>query len=280
VKRSDSHKKISADAMSAIQQKQTLPLSPDRGEDPNRSLHIASRAQSSFRGEPPTRYYVGIAIIAGLLVFAGFARSYYLRPLFGFSFLPLFLHLHGIVMTSWFVLFIVQSRLIAAHRIDLHRRLGIFGAVLAPLMFVMTCAVAIRAGRRGLNPFPEAMTAPAFLLLNLGVMATFLILVIAALWLRRRSEFHKRLMVMATISLMGAVFSRLPVEFVETGGLWTNIALEESFVLACVIVDIVRTRRLHPAFLWGGLFTMASYPGLVWVGNTSAWARLAAWILR
>jgi hypothetical protein len=266
--------------MTATQQKQTMRVSPGSDEDPNKSLHIASREQRSFPGEPSTRFYTGIAIIAALLVFVGFARSYYLRPLFGFSFLPLFLHLHGFLMTSWFVLFIVQSRLIAAHRIDLHRRLGILGAVLAPLMFVMTCTVAIRAGRRGLNPFPEAMTAPAFLLLNIGVMATFLTLVIAALWLRRRSEFHKRLMVLATISLMGAVFSRLPLEFVETGGLWTNIALEETFVLACVIVDTARIRRLHPAFLWGGFFTMASYPGLVWIGNTSAWGRMAAWILR
>jgi hypothetical protein len=266
--------------MSATQQKQPSPLSPNPGEDPNQSLHIEPRAQRSLGTESATRFYTGVAIIAALLVFVGFARSYYLRPLFGFSFLPLFLHLHGLVMTSWFVLFIVQSRLIAAHRIDLHRRLGIFGAILAPSMFVITCAVAIRAGRRGLNPFPEAMTAPAFLLLNIGVMATFLSLVIVALWMRRRSDFHKRLMMLATISLMGAVFSRLPVEFIETGGLWTSIALEEIFVLACVIVDTARIHRLHPAFLWGGLFTMASYPGLVWIGNTSAWARMAGWMLR
>jgi len=51
------------------------------------------------------RFYLSIAVASTLLVFAGFARTYYLRRVFGFPALPGFLHLHGLVMSLWFVLF-------------------------------------------------------------------------------------------------------------------------------------------------------------------------------
>jgi hypothetical protein len=226
------------------------------------------------------RFYLSIAAGSTLLVFAGFARSYYLRTAFGFPALPGFLRLHGLVMTLWFVLFFVQAWLITVHRTRLHRQLGVFGVGLALLMVAVTGTVVIRAARRGFTAFPETVKWPGFLLLSLGIVLTFAALFCAAVLLRRRTAIHKRLMVLASLSIWGPAISRLPLHFIEAGSLWTSIALGDACVLTCVAVDSFRNRRLDPAFLWGGLLILCSHPLLIWIGNTSTWARMATWLLR
>ena len=76
-------------------------------------------------------FYLSMSIAAVITVFAGFAPTYYLRPYFNTSPLMPLLHLHGMVFTSWLALFLVQTTLVAAHRTDIHRRLGILGGVIA-----------------------------------------------------------------------------------------------------------------------------------------------------
>src|SRR6266850_7694298 len=81
------------------------------------------------------RLYLWFAVLMPIIVLAGFARSYYLKGFFGFPALPsLLVHLHGIVMTSWVVLFVTQVTLVAARRTRIHQRLGILGAILAVLV--------------------------------------------------------------------------------------------------------------------------------------------------
>jgi hypothetical protein len=226
------------------------------------------------------RFYLSIAVLSTLLVFAGFARSYYLRSEFGFPALPAFLQLHGLVMTLWFVLFFVQVWLITVQRTRLHRQLGAFGVGLAGLMVVVTGTVVIRSARRGFTAFPETVKWPGFLLLSLGIVLTFAILFCAAVLLRRRSAIHKRLMVLASLSIWGPAISRLPLHFIETGSLWTSIAVGDACVVTCVVLDSIRNRRLNPAFLWGGLLILCSHPLLVWMGNTPTWSRMATWLFR
>lgn len=225
-------------------------------------------------------FFLSFAFASSLVLFAGFARSYFLRMVFGFPTLSAFLHLHGLVMTLWFGLFCVQVGLIATHRTNLHRRLGLLGVGLAVLMVAVTAAVVVRAARRGFTPFPETVNWPGFLLLGLGIVLTFAALFCAAIWFRRRSATHKRLMVLASLSIWGPGISRLPLHFIEAGSLWTSIAVGDACVLAWVAVDTVRNRKLHPAFLWGALLILASHPLLIWIGNTSIWERMATWLFR
>jgi hypothetical protein len=225
------------------------------------------------------RFYLLVAAASTLLVFAGFARSYYLRSVFGFPVLPGFLRVHGLVMTLWFVLFLVQVGLISLHQTRLHRQLGVLGVGLAVLMVAVTGTVVIRAARRGFTAFPETVKWPGFLLLGLGIVLTFAVLFCAAILLRERSAIHKRLMVLATLSIWIPAISRLPLQFIEAGSLWTTIALGDACVLACVVVDSVRNRKLDPVFLWGGLLILCSHPLLIWIGNTPAWTRMATGLL-
>ena len=232
----------------------------------NRSVRIA-------------RLYPLFAVASTFLLFAGFARSYYLRSAFGFPTLSGFLHLHGLVMTSWFVLFLVQVGLISLGRTRLHRQLGVLGVGLATVMVAVTSMVVIRAARRSFTPFPETVNWPGFLLLGLGIVATFALLFSAAIWLRAQSAIHKRLMVLASLTIWGPAISRLPLHLIETGSLWTTIALGDACVLTCVAIDSIQNHKLNPAYLWGGLLILSSHPLLIWIGNTPAWARTATWLL-
>jgi hypothetical protein len=110
----------------------------------------------------------------------GFARTYYLKGLFGTPPLPgLLVHLHGIVMTSWVGLFVTQVWLVASRRIKLHQRLGVLGAILAGVVCVVGVATAISAAAKGTSPVPAALQ---FLVIPLGDMLLFGTLIGTALY--------------------------------------------------------------------------------------------------
>ena len=80
------------------------------------------------------RFFTGMAVGILVLALAGFARTYFLRPVLAdpappLPALPPLIHLHGLLFTAWVVLFLGQVRLVAVKRVALHRRLGVGGSV-------------------------------------------------------------------------------------------------------------------------------------------------------
>lgn len=221
-------------------------------------------------------FYTWVAVGTFLIIFAGFARTYYLKILFGTPALPLLLHLHGLIFTLWFALFFIQARLIARHRVDLHRRLGIFGAVLAPLAACVAVAVAFHSGRLSYVANPASlMILRRPLALDFGSSLTFALLVAAALYFRRRGGIHKRLMVLASCGLLlpavGRLIERIPLHFLHAGGLWEMVGFTEITPVVCILYDTVKHRRLHPGFAWGGLALLSSLPVFMIIGSTHVW---------
>src|SRR5271154_4512454 len=92
--------------------------------------------------------YIVAATACAVIAITGFARSYYLKSLFGRPPLPLLLHVHGVIMSSWCALFFVQAYLVATHRIRVHRRLGILGAGLAFLVVAIGTYATVEATAR------------------------------------------------------------------------------------------------------------------------------------
>src|SRR5687768_13363648 len=101
--------------------------------------------QIHHRGNRERSLYTWVAVLIPIFVLIGFAPTYYLSGLFGGRTFSVLVHLHGIVMTLWIVLFFVQVRLVAAHRVKLHRRLGVIGIFLAGLVVVVGTITAISA---------------------------------------------------------------------------------------------------------------------------------------
>lgn len=223
------------------------------------------------------RFFTGMAVASLLTVVIGFGPTYYLRGAFGAPPLSTLVHLHGIVFTSWIVLFLTQTSLIAAGRADLHRRLGVAGGVLAPLMLVVGYLTAVEGARHGVTP-PGGPPPLAFLAVPIGTLMVFATLVGSGLYNRRRSETHKRLMLLATISLLTPAIARM--RFIGEGGPPVAIGGTCLFVVACLIYDRAAHGRVHSAFLWGGLFVMLSLPLRMAIGRTDAWLSVAQWLTR
>jgi hypothetical protein len=221
-----------------------------------------------------SRLYRVAAMLALAIVFAGFARTFFLKFLFHAPPpLSMLMIAHGIVMTSWFVLFIVQAQLVATGRLRLHRRLGIAGMALAVLVLVAGTTTAIVGARLGHSPGPPPLV---FLAIPLGDMLVFALLVGAAFLLRRRGDYHKRFMVLAFAGMLTAAVARIP----GNGGIVLDFSETLLFCAACVAWDTWRERRLHPAFGWGFAVIAVSWPLRLWLSGTAGWLAFAGWLAR
>ena len=220
------------------------------------------------------RLYILAAILTPLVVLLGFARTYYLKPFFNTPNLPgRFVHLHGIVMTAWVVLFVTQVSLVATRRTKVHQRLGIVGAGLAVLVVVVGVMTALFAAAREAFPGPDGLR---FLIIPLGDMFVFAILISLALYYRRKLDVHKRLMLLAAINILTPAIARIPFDFVINGGPLVFFGLTDLFLIAVVAFDTFKHRRLHPVFLWGSIFLVAMQPLRILIASTDVWVRFAA----
>ncbi len=193
------------------------------------------------------RFFLVLAVVLAATVLAGFAPTYYFRgafehylqtkvqPYFGPRPLNLYLHLHGAALTAWYALFLIQACLVAARRVDLHRRVGIAAAV---------CAATI--------PLATWFVDRSSLFLSVP----FVGLVAAGIALRGRPEAHKRLMLIASIAILTPASGRLAGYVAIALGVaqhwwWLLVAAESALALAVVVYDVRLRGRVHPATLAG-----------------------------
>jgi hypothetical protein len=223
-----------------------------------------------------------MAIAITLVVFAGFARTYYFQflsggptvTLSGRPFTPL-IHLHGALFTAWTLLFIAQTALISARRVSMHRTLGTLGVVLAASMVVVGLLTAFASAARG--SAPAGIDPLVFMAVPFFDMVVFSIFVTAAVLRRRDRETHKRLMLLAFISLLGAAVARMPG--VLGSGPFVAFGLAFVFLGIAVVYDIISRRRVHPVYVWGGTLLVISVPLRLIVSGTSAWHTFAEWLV-
>jgi hypothetical protein len=222
------------------------------------------------RTEPSRRFFRGMALAFLVTAFAGFAPTYYLKSVTHAPPLSPLLHVHGLVFTAWLVLLFTQTSLVAAHRVDWHRRLGLFGVLVATAMLVLGPMAAIAAARRGFAV--GDLHGMNLLVFQLGAIVLFAGFVGAALYQRRRPELHRRLMLLATINLLPPAIVRLPL----VGGRPIVALLLCTLFIAPAMLHDLRTRgRVHPVYLWGGLAILLSGPARAILGQTPAWQALA-----
>ena len=233
--------------------------------------------ERAARASADRRLYTAGAVVALLVVLIGFAPSYYLKAFFGGRELSLLVHMHGLVMTSWVVLFFVQARLVASGKVAVHRKLGAYGVIVAALVVIVGTTTAIVAARNGVSP-PGAPPALVFLAIPIGDMLLFTILFTSAILLRRRSDFHKRLMLVTTLGILTAAIARIPLNFLQAGGLPAFFAVTDLILIGTIAYDTVKNRRLHPAFGWGFAVVILSQVARFLVAGTPQWLQFATWL--
>jgi hypothetical protein len=223
-------------------------------------------------------FYSGMAILMALTVFVGFAPTFYLRAWFsgpiysGERALTPLAYVHGAIFSAWVVLFIVQTALVAARRVALHRRLGIAGALLAVAMVVVGLRTAFAMAARGAAP--PGIDPISFLATPLTDIVLFTAFVSAAIWRRRDRESHKRLMLLASLTVIGPAVARLP------GPLLLHIAISVLFVAMGMAYDRYSRRRIHPVYLWGFALMVLSVLARQAISGTAAWRAFAEAMIR
>lgn len=229
------------------------------------AIELSARASGRVAGHHRrSRFFVGMSGVLLLLVVAAFVPTLHVRAFFQLRPMPLYLYLHGGVLTAWFVFLFVQASLASRGHIDLHRRMGTGGALLAVLVvgasLVAQVGKAPRLRAAGIDTALRVGSDAAVFWGNLASLLLFISLVVTAILLRRRPEAHKRLMLLASIGIMGpalARFSRWPLfggsAFEVFGPLERYFSSGGILVLliAVIVYDLVARRRLHPATVVG-----------------------------
>ena len=118
---------------------------------------------------------------------------------------------------------------------------------------------------------------PRTLFLGTGLMniALLSIFVGTAIAMRRRGDFHKRLMLLATLTILVAALARIPLPFIERGGLTVAIRLADLCIVSAVAIDTFRHHRLHPAFAWGAPLFIVPMHLVNIEARTQTWTRVA-----
>ena len=226
-------------------------------------------------------FYLGMSLAMASTVFVGFARSFFLRPLFpGWPAPaePVF-YVHGTVFASWCVLMVVQASLVAARRTPLHRQVGVFGAVLAGTMVVLGVHAGIVAARRPGGFIGIPVPAVQFLVVPIVDMVLFGSFVALAVVGRRDTQAHKRWMLLATINLTTAAIARWP-GVISLGAPPLFFFLSDLFIVALVVWDWKSRGSVHTATRWGGALIVLSQPLRLALSGTAAWLAFAGWLLR
>ena len=225
-------------------------------------------------------FYRHMAIALSLFVIIGFSRTYYLRFLSDLPPLETLVHWHSLVFSAWLIVFIAQTRLVAAQRVDLHMKLGIAALALAVLVVAISFATtAVKATIPRIHP--SGLTPPQFTIIgvmSLVLFAGFLALGVAN---RRRAAFHKRYMILAMIGVLTPAASRI----ITQSGLrehWTYLVpiFPALFVAWCLAYDWRKQRIVHPVYAIGGAALIASWPLRIVIGRSDWYQPVGEWIAR
>ena len=218
-----------------------------------------------------------MAITMVLIVFAGFAPTYYFKSQFNGPPLSLLKMIHGAAFTAWIALLVTQTGLIASNRRDLHRKLGVAGACLAVVMVVLGTMLAVDALRRGV--FVPGVSAIAFFAVPMGDMAGFIVMVFLGVINRKRLDYHKRYMLLGTALIIDAATARIRLDVIQQAALPMAFLVSDLFILAMALYDLATKRRVHPATIWSGIIIISSQALRMWIGGTQAWHDLVALLL-
>ncbi|HWI85824.1 MAG TPA: hypothetical protein VNT42_05805 [Sphingomonas sp.] len=183
-----------------------------------------------------------LVIVAGFSLQLGMGRSTFSSP-------PL-VHAHAIVFMGWVTIFLLQNIFAAGGSMALHRRLGWIGAGWIVAMLVLGCMVTVALVRRGQVPF--FFRPRHFLIFDPAALFTFAGLTIAAIRLRRRTDWHRRLHYCAMAQLLGPGIGRLlPMPLLVPWAYEATFVGSMVFPLVGVLHDVRRGCPVHPAWRWG-----------------------------
>lgn len=233
----------------------------------------AQTAPVSYRQSQP--FFVKMAWILAAIIVIGFAQNAALGRV-DIPKVPVWVHVHGLLMLGWLALFVTQNRLAASGNLALHRNLGWAGAFLVCAIVGIACFTGVMS--LALHRFPPFFSAPYFLALTMIDTLAFGGLVMAGIINRRHTETHRRLMMGGTIIILEPAFGRLlpmPIIGGETGE-WITMVIQLCFVGAIALHDRRTLGRIHPATVSVGLVVVLAHIVIALAARSAPVIALAA----
>lgn len=157
-------------------------------------------------------FYLCMSLVMAGLVVWGFSRTVDSNLFHAKPPRPLLLWVHGAAFSTWVLFFILQSALVRLRQVGVHRFIGWFGAGLATVMVALGFTIAIVMARFDTFVLHQK-GADAFLSVPFGDMVLFGSCLAMAIYWRKRPEYHRRLIFIATCELMDAALGRFDFWF-------------------------------------------------------------------
>ena len=248
-----------------------------------------SRAAAHVAAPPRDRVYLRSAVVCLAIAVAGFVPSFWAPLASGTIGVPRLAYLHALLVYLWLALFIRQTMLAAAGRIDHHKAWGVFGAAVVGAMVVVSLGLTIFTIKRH-EAAGFADQGHAFAIIPVTAILTFAGLFAAALLNTHRPDFHKRIMLVANAALLLPAIARLvrllaaapsgepagppPVPFSIVPSMLGNLV-----IVAAMIHDRRTTGRVHPAYWWAGGALLAVQIARIPLSTLTAWHDVARWLV-
>jgi uncharacterized membrane protein YozB (DUF420 family) len=234
-----------------------------------------------------SRFYLLITILLLLVVLLGFGPRFYLRPFFDqprhlqMEALPIKFILHGLLMTLWYVLLVVQSALVNTKNIQIHKRMGWGLGVIAILAVISAIPVMMGFAPRMVDlGFLDVNNAGRVWFQNIQwtndifALITFSIMVCIGFINRNNKDLHRTMMLFASMSFTGPATGRLmewlaPSLFIEGA-----VVVFVLFPLSVIVHDWVTNRKI-PKYAIGGFIALLLLMVLTFtLPNTEFWKEL------
>ena len=222
-------------------------------------------------------FFIYSLILLGVVI-AGFSPSLFLRVLFEPEPIPLYLHLHGALLTGWFVWLVVQAKLIRNHNPSLHKKMGRFAAAYGVIVIVGGLMATFNAVGRDLGTGVTFATNMAdinpamggdltyldfvsgVVWGNMASVLTFGVLLAIAVFYRKKPDIHKRLILIATTAILGPALTRIARLDILGGEQGPFIILAILTLLASIVVhDLITLKKAHKASLIAIVFALGVF---------------------
>ena len=218
---------------------------------------LAGASRATPARDADTAFFARMTLGLALFIAFGFAQ-FEARGLAPFALFPWVVHAHAAAMVGWLALLVVQPRLVASGSMALHRRVGWLSCALLAAIVVFGSMTGVAAVRLGFVP-PFFTPAYFLALVHVGVLS-LAAMVGWAIVVRRRTDWHRRLIVGSTILILEPALGRLlPMPLLGAWGEWLALACQLGALGFLAAHDRRTLGRVHPATLASGAAVVAAH---------------------
>jgi len=221
-----------------------------------------------------TRYFfVAMGSLFPVLAVIGFTPDYQAISSGGVE-VFWFLHVHGAIMVSWLVIFLVQAVLAANGNLKFHRKLGLISVVLGVLV-LLSIGIATVHAKIAYSPPLGDDDAWGILSLQLYGFLLFGLLFTWGILVRKNAAAHKRLLLLATLILMQAAVDRIRFLPALHAALFIRFIYLDALLIPLFIYDLLILKHIHKITMIGIACIVFLQFSVTMVWGSPAWNKLA-----